>query len=78
MSSVHTLSHYLISILILSFYLYISILRVSSLEVIGESLVYIFFILKAFIALIVTTFDSNLMSVAVLVDGIEGVRHVSC
>ena len=48
MSSVHTLSHYLISILILSFYLYISILRVSSLEVIGESLVYIFFILKAF------------------------------
>jgi len=28
--------------------------------------------------LIVTTFDSNLVSVAGLVDGIEGVRHVSC
>ena len=28
--------------------------------------------------LIVNTFDSNLVSVAVLVDGIEGVRHVSC
>jgi hypothetical protein len=34
--------------------------------------------LKNLGTLIVTTFDTNLMSVSVLVDGIEGVRHVSC
>ena len=46
-NSIHTLSNYLISVLILSFYPNIGILKVFSLEVIDEGLVCIF-ILKAF------------------------------
>lgn len=78
MNSIHTLSYYLIFVLILSFYLHIGILRVSSQEVTVEKTLYVLFVLMQFSVLILTTFDSSSVSVAVLVDSIEGVRHVSC